>query len=339
MPTHTRFAVQVVATGCATALVIASAGFGAVYAYRVGIEHSFVLASLTVLFAIALEGIKPLAIAQAFQLFASWAPIRGIALAGLGVVAVAYSVTSELALMSASRGDLAAERLKASETGNIARDRYANAKAELVRLAPSRTVLEIEALIDTIKPICRMVRGESVCSKPVPLIAELARAKRRQELEASLREAGAQVANGSAVAVADPGASALVTYLSALGISVSADLLAQWLNLVPVLALELGSALAGVLATSVSHERVTAVQPVPLLLPSPQAAERDRVSQGIVRQLQANGGSIRGTHRSLAQTLDADRNTVSRALNSLAASGVIAVATSRRHGSLLRLLM
>jgi hypothetical protein len=66
MPTHTRLALRVVATGCVIGLVVASAGFGAVYAYRVGIEHSLALASLTVLFALALEGMKPLAIAQAF---------------------------------------------------------------------------------------------------------------------------------------------------------------------------------------------------------------------------------------------------------------------------------
>jgi hypothetical protein len=264
--------------------------------------------------------------------------IEGIALAGLGVVAVAYSVTSELALMSASHGDLAAERLRASETGNIARDRYANAKAELARLAPSRTILEVEALIGAFKPICRTVRGEPICNKPVPLIAELARAKRRRELEAELEDAGARVASGPTVTVADPGASALVTYLSVLGISASPDLVAQWLNLVPVLALELGSALAGVLVASVSHRRVKPVESTPLLLSPPTAVERDTVSQGILRQLQANGGSMRDTHRSLAQKLGADRNTVSRALNSLAVSGVIAVATSKRHGSVLRLI-
>jgi len=210
-------------------------------------------------------------------------------------------------------------------------------KAELARLAPSRTILEVEALIGAFKPICRTVRGEPVCSKPVPLIAELARAKRRQELEAELADAGARVASGPPVTVADPGASALVTYLSVLGISASAGLVAQWLNLVPVLALELGSALAGVLVASVSHGRVKTLMSTPLLLTA-TAVERDRVSQGIVRRLQANGGSLRGTHRSLAQELGADRNAVSRALNSLVASGVIVVATSKRHGSLLRLI-
>ena len=56
----------IVATACATALVIASAGFGGVFAWKIGIEHSYLLACLTVLFAVALEGIKPLAISAAF---------------------------------------------------------------------------------------------------------------------------------------------------------------------------------------------------------------------------------------------------------------------------------
>jgi len=128
----------------------------------------------------------------------------------------------------------------------------------------------------------------------VPLIAELARAKRRRELEADLADAGARVASGPTVTVADPGASALVTYLSVLGISASAGLVAQWLNLVPVLALELGSALAGVLVASVSHGRVKTLMSTPLLLTAPTAIERERVSQGIVRRLQANGGSLQG---------------------------------------------
>jgi hypothetical protein len=55
----------VVAQSSAVALVVASAGFGALFAYKVGIEHSILLAGLSVLMAVALEAVKPLAIAQA----------------------------------------------------------------------------------------------------------------------------------------------------------------------------------------------------------------------------------------------------------------------------------
>jgi hypothetical protein len=219
-----------------------------------------------ILFAVALEGIKPLAIVQAFQAFAMWAPIRGVTLAALGLVAVAYSVTSELALMAGSRGDLAAERLRASETRNIARDRYLEAKTELARLAPSRPALELEALIGTFKPICRTVKGESSCSKPVLLTAELARAKRRAELEGVLATSGAQISSGPAIAAADPGTSAMVTFLAVLGVSASESAVAQWLALIPVLAIEIGSAVAGVLVASLSHPRATTIEAVPVHL-------------------------------------------------------------------------
>jgi hypothetical protein len=252
-------------------------------------------------------------------------------------VAVAYSVTSELALMAGSRGDLAAERLRASETSNIARDRYLAAKTELARLQPSRTVLELEALVGAFRPICRTVKGAQSCSKPVPLIAELARAKRREELEGVLARTGAEVSSGPAVAVADPSSSALVTYLSALGIGASESVVAQWLALVPVLALELGSALAGVLVASLGHRRVTVLESVNLALPAPAAIERDKVANQLLSHLRANGGSLRGSHRTLGKMLSADRNTVSRALNSLAASGRIAV-TSSKAGTALRLV-
>ena len=58
---------RLVASACAVGLVVASAGFGAVFAWQIGIQHGFVLACLTVLFAVALEGIKPLAINAALQ--------------------------------------------------------------------------------------------------------------------------------------------------------------------------------------------------------------------------------------------------------------------------------
>jgi hypothetical protein len=89
------------------------------------------------------------------------------------------------------------------------------------------------------------------------------------------------------VTVADPGAASLAVYLAAIGIAISAETVATWLNLVPVIALELGSALAGILMASVSP-RVTVTQPVsqpksienaPLMqLPAIDVSERARVA-------------------------------------------------------------
>ena len=72
-------------------------------------------------------------------------PGKGLALLFLGLIAVAYSLTSELSLMSASRGDLTAERAQAHTSQTMARDAYERARQELFSLKPSRTAGEVEA--------------------------------------------------------------------------------------------------------------------------------------------------------------------------------------------------
>lgn len=59
-------------------------------------------------------------------------------------------------------------------------------------------------------------------------------------------------ADGNHVKDADPGAKALATYLALSGLAVAAAVLSEWLVLVPVLALEIGSAFAGVLVQSLA---------------------------------------------------------------------------------------
>jgi hypothetical protein len=53
------------------------------------------------------------------------------------------------------------------------------------------------------------------------------------------------------VSSADPGAASLATYLATIGLNVPAGKLADWMVLVPVLALELGGALSAVLVQAV----------------------------------------------------------------------------------------
>lgn len=338
---------RAVAISCACGLVVASAGFGAVYAYKVGSQHSILLACLSVLFALALEGVKPLAIGACFDAFREWDVVRGAALLVLGLVAIAYSLTSELALMSGSKGDLTAERSKSADTQSIAKDRYQRAKQELASLKPSRTIAELEALVARSRPTdCAALNGtlRMVCrgGPSVELIAELGRAKRKLELENEIRRSTDAMAAAPAISQADPGAASLATYLSALGVTASVDIVSRWLSLVPVLALELGSALAMVLVASFDRKPVPT--PVtqriesgnrPILLAP--ATERDRVAQRLLSHIEASGGTVRGTHRGLAEAVGADRNTVARALGSLAASGAIALQTNKQ-GSVLKLL-
>jgi hypothetical protein len=131
---------QTVAPIAASLLVFSSAGFGAVFAYSVGIEHGWLLASLMVLMAVSLECLKPLAVAAAFSALGSWAVIRGLALSLLAVVAIGYGLTSELSLVASTRGDLAARRASVIELADSRHARIAAARSELATLAPSRPV-------------------------------------------------------------------------------------------------------------------------------------------------------------------------------------------------------
>ena len=201
---------------------------------------------------VALELVKPLAIAQAFSAFCSYQFARGSTLLILGTLAIAYSLTAELALVSASRGDLQAQRASEAFQGQAARDRYDRAKTELATLKPTRAIQELEILVAKTAGPCGAENGTGrwVC-RPSPHAQELGRAKRRAELEATLSNTGQ-----TTVQVADPGSAALATYLSAIGLEVSVDRVAQWLALIPVLALEAGSSLAMVLVSSLSRRKL-----------------------------------------------------------------------------------
>jgi hypothetical protein len=229
--------------------------------------------------------------------------------------------------MAGSRGDLISIREQASEASRRAKERHSRAKQELDTLKPARPVAELQALIAKARGTgCGVQQGtgQYVCPRAVPLEAELGRAKRRLELEGILASAETAMASTPAVKAADPGSTALTTYLGALGIKVSVDIVAQWLNLVPVLAMELGSALAVVLVTSVTPKTAieSASNPVRPALPPP-TSERDRVAERILSHVRAHG-SLSSSHRGLARLVGADRNTVGRAIGLLAECGLVA---------------
>ena len=65
MQIHSTNLVSLTAKVAATGLCLSSAAFGALFAASVGIKHSIALAAITVLFVVALELIKPLALVAA----------------------------------------------------------------------------------------------------------------------------------------------------------------------------------------------------------------------------------------------------------------------------------
>src|SRR5689334_21107582 len=98
----------------AYSLIFASCGFAAAFAWKIGSQHSFILGVVTVLFAVALDCIKPLSIGAAFQAFAASSIVRGILLIVLGCVAVLYSLSAEISLIATNRTDIVAERSNSS---------------------------------------------------------------------------------------------------------------------------------------------------------------------------------------------------------------------------------
>lgn len=325
-----------VALASACSLVIASAGFGAIFAWKIGSQHSLPLAVLTVLFAVALEGIKPIAVCGVCSPASLGNFIASLLVAS---VAIAYSLASELSLVAMSRGDLTASREQVADARRDDQERRTRAKAELTSLLPSRPVAELEALLKaSSKERCAIENGTGrwVCPSKAGIQAELGRAKRRQELERILAEPIGE--NLGTVANADPGALALSTYLAALGITVSVGAVGQWLLLIPVLALELGSALALVLVPrkEVELPKALEMRAEPVLNHAAQATLIPPLHGQILDHLKSHGGSVRTTERGLAARLNSSKPTIHRALQDLAVNGLL-ILRSSKQGTVLRL--
>ena len=158
------------------------------------------------------------------------------------------------------RSDRIAVRAAESNVAISARDQYQRAKLELDGLPPARPSAELQSLIDgvLIDPRaggCVVIDGKFTreqCPKVAEWKAEQARSQRRGQLEQTIHEAEAAMASGPVAKTADPGATALATYLAIFGLKVEPSLLTELLILVGVLALELGSALSLVLVQAVS---------------------------------------------------------------------------------------
>jgi hypothetical protein len=259
---------RAIAAVCTASLVLSSAGFGAIYAWTTASQHGLMLGACAVLMAVALEGAKPLAVSATLAAFRAWAFLRGFMLALLAIAAIAFSLTSELALIGGTRGDVAAKRASVVEQNEARHARLQDARTELSSLALSRPAGEIEAdvaklLADNPKAgDCHVVDGpvsRTVCPQVAMLNGEIARTRRRAELQAAIAKLTDAIPATTSVGAADPASSALGFYLGLIGVTIAPAALSQWLILVPVLALELGAALAAVLVQAVAAEAKASV--------------------------------------------------------------------------------
>ncbi len=222
------------------------------------------MAWAAVAMAVSLEVAKPQALAAALS--ATRTGSHRCALGLLAVVACVYSLTAELSLMARSRSDTTATRQEQiNETKDASRQRTV-LEDELASL-PATQPAVIAAKISTLvagNPTARCyadkdsndygTTSKRVCPQIEALNAERQAVEKSQARRAELTSilgsnAGART-EAPVVDKADPGASALAAYLAVLGVVVKPNVLAEWLVLVPVLALELGSLFAGLLVAS-----------------------------------------------------------------------------------------
>jgi hypothetical protein len=359
---------RIITTTSAAALVTASAGFGAFYAWHTGSHHGPTLGALSVLMALGLEGAKPFAVEGVFAALRSWSLGRAAAMALLGTVAVGYSLTAELSLMASIRADTAAQRTLAGDAAAIARARYDDTKAELAALPAARPAGTIAAEIARLETTPGLASCEDrtasaygpitrrVCAEIAALRAEGGIAAQRERLHQALADAEHDMAATPPATTADPAASALATYLAALGITVAIASLSDWLALMPILALEIGSALAVVLFSGTRHgtarqnmgtdDHAEAPEVSPEAVPKggPEAASTapcggafTGVKAALLEHLEAHGGSVRSGQRRLAKALGTSTTELHRTIHALAAAGVIALSAAPT-GTELRLM-
>lgn len=245
-------------------LISSSATLGAYFGFVLGSHQHVALGVIYAAAALGGEGLKPIAVAAAFEALRAREFLRAIACAALALVCIVYSLAAELSLAAGARGDMASARQLSADTIQGLRERRTRASAELSNLTPARSPAELEPLISKLKasPAANGCTGQpdtpagrKACGEALLLQSEAARAVRRAELAATITEADKAISDRgefstTSTGAADPLASALSAYASALGRPVTADTIAPWLALIPVLFLELGSTLSLIVARS-----------------------------------------------------------------------------------------
>lgn len=335
------------ATIASVMAITASVGFTGYFSYRVGLEHCLLLAILSATFAVSLDLMKPLAVHSALRSLTSFQFVKGLLCLLLAFVAIIYSLSSEISLMSTSRGDLIAKRENTIAVNKEAFNTYERWKQQLRQLSPSRPAAELQAKIHSIeslpgilingKPCGGIYNGivtKTNCPIRSDLIAELGRAKKRTELEELILGYQRNQKGNKPVKQSDPGSECLsIILLSLFGLKIEPQFISQWLPVIGVIGLELASSLGLVLVNSLNGSSKS-VQAVP---PQPDTNIHERVGRRLVNELQGNGGSIAGSERKLARKFNTSKSTLRRTLNNLMSKGLVAT-TVKNSGTTIHLL-
>jgi hypothetical protein len=285
------------------------------------------------------------------------------------VLAGSYSVTAALGSAAGGRANAATTESATTDARKKAQDAYDAAKAELPTLKPARPVAELEAIIARNPEAggrCAIQNGTGrlVCP-PHPLAPELARAKRRAELETKIEREAAKLANAGPAKQANSDARTLARYLQAVGVNTTPEHLNDLLVLLAVLMIEAGGGLSLALGMALSAPPVAPAEvrmdgkcsaPEHPRTPRPNAqahspTERSntakrtpdhlrpmavRRASGVAEWLAQQGGRAETSRRRLATVLGRSPSGVHDELRRLAASGAITMTTGPR-GTLLAL--
>jgi hypothetical protein len=274
------------------------------------------------------------------------------------VLAGTYSVTAALGSAAGGRTNAATQETAVTDVRAKAQAAYDTAKAELATLKPARPVAELEAIIGRNPEAggrCAFVNGSlrTVCP-PHPLAPELARAKRRAELEAKVESEASKLATTGPAKIANSDAKALAQYVAAIGFEVTADRLNDLLVLLAVMMIEAGGGLSLALGLALSaapagrpeaspstpadHPSQSVQPPAHARPATPATAPVHPTARPatILDYVAGQGGRALTSRRRLANSLGRPATTVADELARLVASGAVRATPSAR-GTLVEL--
>jgi uncharacterized membrane protein len=282
----------------------------------------------------------------------------------------AYSVTAALGSASGGRMTAATEADEISQARARHQAAYDTAKGELEGLPNALPAAELQAEIAAIDALPGiLIDGEPCggthngrvtkewCPKRAELIAEQARAERREALQKNLNEAAAMLDKLPKSKVVNTDAVALSGYLTAVGHPLSTDALNKLLVILAVLVIEFGGGLSLALAMGLrsdvsGHTTVTPAERVsdPAVAQKVSGTARKkrkrtrpdnkgghggpksgghRMPQNVVDLLKERGGRIEGGQRGIGRLLGLSKSRVNELLHELAAAGTVVLSTSK----------
>jgi len=258
-------------------LVLASTGFGCVYAFGQGSQHGVVLAWLSVAMAAGLELAKPLSLVKAVSKSTPWQ--SRIALGALALFAALYSLSAETSLVATNRQAANAQRSQLTAQHQTAQADLDAAHRGLAGLGPVRPVAEAERAVASDKLDVAWMRtsnctdatltaSRAFCQRYFSDQSELINAQSAQELTAKIEAAEKALVATAGVNEADPGAASVVVYLSALGITADPEKVSKLLVLLAVVGLEVGSLTAGLLVSAGVATQGRVAQSIPVSVPT-----------------------------------------------------------------------